>query len=89
MGRTRTKAVANGALAWYLDNSVTARVNKYHYGCEIFLDYTPDNPNLAGRTVYMHHTGKEIVYGGWSTIISQVASCTFHTHTQYVSNARE
>jgi hypothetical protein len=78
MGRTRTKAVANGALAWYLDNNVAARINKYHYGCKIRLRYTPNNPNFAGREVHTSiYTGEKVVHGGWSTIISQVASYAF------------
>jgi hypothetical protein len=68
----RTKAVANGALAWALNNSVTTRINKYHYGCEVNAWYSPQDPTMVGRTVHVHVSGRKVVHGAWSNIIAQV-----------------
>jgi hypothetical protein len=72
----RTKAVANGALAWALTNSVTTRINKYHYGCKVFRFYSASDPDMIGRPVHHHMTGRDVVRGCWSTVIAQVSLLT-------------
>ncbi|KAF4572464.1 hypothetical protein EYR36_006969 [Pleurotus pulmonarius] len=48
-----TKAVANGALAWHLDNNISARVARYHYGIEVREPYDKQNPEMACRVAVL------------------------------------
>jgi hypothetical protein len=72
IGFVSTKAVANGALAWYLDKSVSARVNKYHYGTQVGLLSTPSDPDMTGRARFIDNAGETRVDGGWSPIVAKV-----------------
>jgi hypothetical protein len=67
-----TKAVANGALAWYLDNSVSARINKYHYGTEISTPWISSDPEINSRPRITDASGELVVTGAWSSIVAQV-----------------
>jgi hypothetical protein len=80
----RTKAVANGALAWYLDHSVTARVNKYHYGVQVRIRDDPFDPALNGRQATIGNDGTYWALGAWSPIVNQVDNLSYvicETHT--------
>jgi hypothetical protein len=80
----RTKAVANGALAWYLDHSVTARINKYHYGVQVRIRDNPFNPDFDGRRTMIGNDGTYWALGAWSPIVNQVDNLpymTSETHT--------
>jgi hypothetical protein len=68
----RTKAVANGALAWSLSNVVKARVNKYHYGTTVRVLYDETGEGHAGRSIHRGYDGLDYVNYGWSSLISQV-----------------
>jgi hypothetical protein len=70
----RSKAVANGALAWFLDNSVTTRVNKYHYGVSIGIPYVAHDPEMEARPRYMSPSGEWRVNGAWSSVVKKVGS---------------
>jgi hypothetical protein len=67
-----TKAVANGALAWYLDSSVSARINKYHYGTEISTPWVPSDPEINSRPRITDASGELVVTGAWSSIVAKV-----------------
>jgi hypothetical protein len=68
-----TKAVANGALAWYLHGAVTTRINKFHYGVPINLEWDASNPEMHGRTRYVGADGMTRVNGGWSSIVAKAS----------------
>jgi hypothetical protein len=72
-----TKAVANGALAWHLDSSVSARINKYHYGTDICIPWAPADPEVNGRPRITDPSGGLVVNGGWSSIVAKVHSQAF------------
>jgi hypothetical protein len=67
-----TKAVANGALAWYLGGNIASRVNKYHYGIEADSAYDHQNAAMRGRRTYTGYDGTIRVAGGWSCIVAKV-----------------
>jgi hypothetical protein len=67
----RTKAVADGALSWYLDSSVSTRVNKYFYGTETTIPWTMQDPEIANR--FIDHAGDWRVNGFWSPIVAKVS----------------
>ncbi len=69
-----TKAVANGALAWHLDNNISARVARYHYGIEVREPYDEQNPEMACRVAVLdQYDGRQMVYGGWSCIVEKAS----------------
>ncbi|TFK51568.1 hypothetical protein OE88DRAFT_1801563 [Heliocybe sulcata] len=69
-----TKAVANGALAWHVDDSVAARVSKYHYGIEVHIAYDRTCKESQGRSTFRCRAGDERVHGAWSCILPKNAS---------------
>jgi len=48
--RSSSKAVADGAFAFYGDHHVSARMSKFMYGVEYLREYDPNDPgHLAQR----------------------------------------
>ena len=47
---SRSKAVANGAISFYLDHYVAARVAKFTIGTDIVTKYTPSDPEHKKRS---------------------------------------
>jgi hypothetical protein len=76
----RTKAVANGALAWYVDNPISARVSKFHYGVEVNVPYNPRLPDMAGRVPFRNKQGELRVENAWHGIVAKVGDSdkSFH-----------
>jgi hypothetical protein len=68
----RTKAVANGALAWFVDNPVSARVCKYHYGIEVATPFDPNASEMKGRDVFKSKEGELRVDNAWHCIVAKV-----------------
>ncbi|KAK6977910.1 hypothetical protein R3P38DRAFT_3120844 [Favolaschia claudopus] len=68
-----TKAVANGALAWHLDSSVSSRIAKYHYGISVRVAVDEGDPEHrnAGRTRFTGLDGVHYVHGVWSGIVKK------------------
>ncbi|PFH47841.1 hypothetical protein AMATHDRAFT_151148 [Amanita thiersii Skay4041] len=44
-----SKAVANGAIGFYCDHHVSARMSKFMYGVEFLRELDPDNPDHVAR----------------------------------------
>jgi len=70
------KAVAQGAIAFFLDATVTSRVSRFEYGIEFCVTYEPYDVQHAMRTsqaIYMADGVKRLP-GGFSTILDEVCS---------------
>ncbi|KIM87809.1 hypothetical protein PILCRDRAFT_814525 [Piloderma croceum F 1598] len=65
------KAVANGALAWHIDNAVTSRVSRSHYGITINVDADKDDKDQKGRKFWENYQGKQRVSDAWSGIVEK------------------
>ncbi|KIL60579.1 hypothetical protein M378DRAFT_83567 [Amanita muscaria Koide BX008] len=67
------KAVADGAISYYLDHYVTARVSRYSYGKEFILHFNTMNPEHARRknTKFMGADGKYKISGAFDTILKK------------------
>ncbi|KAM6502907.1 hypothetical protein JOM56_002884 [Amanita muscaria] len=67
----RRKEVADGAVSWYLDRFVSARVAKYSYGVTVEEEFNPENPEHVRRegTVFACANGKFCIPGGFSTML--------------------
>jgi len=65
------KAVADGAIAYYLDHVVSARVARWTYGVGCAPWYNPSNPQHAARsgTVITGASGEQSVPEGFSAIL--------------------
>jgi glutamate mutase epsilon subunit len=83
----RTKAVANGALAWYVDNPVSARVAKFHYGVEVSIPFDPSHPDMVCRLPFRNNQGELRVENAWHPIVAKVSDLdpsSFH-YVSYIS----
>ncbi|KIL61939.1 hypothetical protein M378DRAFT_34206, partial [Amanita muscaria Koide BX008] len=69
----RYKAVADGAISWYLYRYVSSRVAKYSYGVPVELEFDPTNPEHTCResTKFTYANGKYCIPGGFSTIMKR------------------
>ncbi|KAM6497434.1 hypothetical protein JOM56_007907 [Amanita muscaria] len=67
------KAVADGAVSYYLDHYVSVRVSRYSYGIEIILPFDPMDPEHARHenTKFMYPNGKYYIPGTFSTILKK------------------
>ena len=72
--RNSVKAVANGALAWHIDNTVSSRVSRFHYGTMIRVPYDKDDKDHEGRISFKDLDGEEYVSGAWSRIVAKVGA---------------
>ncbi|KAF7986727.1 hypothetical protein HWV62_20280 [Athelia sp. TMB] len=66
-----TKAVANGALAWHVDNTVSSRYAKDYYGIEIEIPFNAENEEHAGQPAYMSTDGVLSVQHVWNGIVDK------------------
>jgi len=51
---TRSKAVADGAISYYLDKFVVSRIVRYTYGTPASIRYDPSDPEHRGRSHKKH-----------------------------------
>ncbi|KAM6497398.1 hypothetical protein JOM56_007871 [Amanita muscaria] len=67
------KAVADGAVSYFLDHYVITRVSKYSYGLKIDVIFDPTNPEHARRrnTKSMDKDGQYKIPGVFSTILKK------------------
>jgi len=65
------KAVADGAVSFYLDHRVSVRVARWTYGTNCSVLYDPENPQHAARsnTVFSLPSGSRLVPKAFSKII--------------------
>ncbi|RXW25688.1 hypothetical protein EST38_g141 [Candolleomyces aberdarensis] len=66
------KAVSNGAVSFYIDGAVSARVSRLTYGIETSVDYNPTNPlhKTRGHLVKPHSVhGKPVLLNHFSCIL--------------------
>ncbi|KIL54244.1 hypothetical protein M378DRAFT_92924, partial [Amanita muscaria Koide BX008] len=77
------KAVADGAVSYYLDHYVSARVSRYSYGKTIIRLFDPTNPEHARRetTKFMYANGEYYIPGGFDTILKK--GTTVSEETQF------
>ncbi|THH05876.1 hypothetical protein EW145_g4483 [Phellinidium pouzarii] len=75
------KAVADGAISFYLDQFVSSRVSKASYGIEISYDYDSTDPehNARMEDLSRQPSGRYVVSGGFATILKRARSNLPHT----------
>jgi hypothetical protein len=78
-GEIRSKAVANGALSWYLQNPVSARMSKYYYGVEVNAAYDPTVEDAESRPTYRNRRGDLRVESAWDCIVAKVCFSSLRT----------
>ncbi|KAI9060753.1 hypothetical protein FKP32DRAFT_1577403 [Trametes sanguinea] len=69
-----SKAVAEGAVSFYLEGFVSARVIKMTYGTEVNVEYDESDPEHRPRKHkrITRSSGRQVLPGAFSTIISKV-----------------
>ncbi|KAK0493239.1 hypothetical protein EDD18DRAFT_1181192 [Armillaria luteobubalina] len=65
------KAVADGAVSFYIYNIVSARVSKYNYGTRVHTRFNPSDPEHARRKsqIYILPNGEEALAGQYNIIL--------------------
>ncbi len=68
------KAVADGALSFYLDQYVALRIAKISYGTKYHWKYEPNNSEHKKRlkSVWTRPSGEKLVKGGFRTVLKKV-----------------
>ncbi|EIW80673.1 hypothetical protein CONPUDRAFT_82796 [Coniophora puteana RWD-64-598 SS2] len=67
------KAVADGAVAFYLDHSVSARMARMTYGTRCAIEYRKDDPEHVARagTVIPRPSGRTVLPNVFSTVLKK------------------
>ena len=75
----RSKAVANGAISFYIDHYVNARVVKVSYGVKGSRRFVPDDRQHVCRSqnIWARPSGEMMVSGAFFTVVEKVR-CVFH-----------
>ena len=70
----RAKAVANGAVSFYINHYVTARVAKVSYGIGGSINYVPGDREHARRSQnrWTRPSGLEMISGAFVTVLERV-----------------
>jgi hypothetical protein len=70
----RNKAVADGAISFYLDHRVSARVAKHTYGIECYTQYDPQDLQHRSRsnTVFTQSSGYRYIPRAFDSILKKV-----------------
>jgi hypothetical protein len=72
----RAKAVAEGAVIWYIQQAVTARATRFAYGIQVFPAYDASDPRHKGRpTKWFSGLGNQVT-GVWHQITPKVCAQT-------------
>lgn len=88
LGLVRNKAVADGAVSFYLDHFVAMRVAKFSYGARCFRIYDAKNREHAQRSLsaYVGVDGKKHIPNGFEVVLHKVYHITpfyspFYSHS--------
>ena len=70
----RNKAASHGAVSFYLDNFVQARVTKFTYGCVLSTIYNENNPDhyKRRRMAVVDREGDKLIPGSFVDFIFKV-----------------
>lgn len=70
----RSKAVADGAVGFYCDHHVSARMSKFMYGVEFLREYNPEDPDHVTRQDRMCElpSGPKLLADAFDCILSRV-----------------
>ena len=85
----RSKAVAEGAASFFLDQFVTSRVAKFTYGAELSRYYDElDHEHWSRRDqIITMPSGKQRIPGGFSVALAKVSPKSFSSDRISVFNA--
>ncbi|KAI0708754.1 hypothetical protein C8T65DRAFT_740136 [Cerioporus squamosus] len=88
-----SKAVSEGAVSFYLDRFVSARVIRTTYGVACNHDYVPNDPEHATRTLWriIRPSGRVVLPNGFSPILTKGTRVREHQEMSrcYFREARE
>ena len=68
----RNKAVAEGAVSFYLTNPVAARVARFTYGVRCSKTFDPSNHVVRCNRAYARPSGRLSLPDGFDTILAKV-----------------
>ena len=85
------KAVADGAVSFYLDHIVSVRMARFTYGTEIITPYLPSDPEHIQRahTKFTDMSGELMVPNAFDTILAKVFEYKFSKFGQNSMSPRE
>ncbi|KIP11255.1 hypothetical protein PHLGIDRAFT_114660 [Phlebiopsis gigantea 11061_1 CR5-6] len=70
------KAVAEGAMVFYLSHFVSVRVTRYAYGTSCVIEYRPDDPDHVKRRAKVHTrpSGRKVIPNSFNMILAKGTS---------------
>ena len=76
--------MAHGAVSFFLEQFVSARVMKMNYGVQVVFNYDSSDPEHYARRdmTFVRPSGRTMVKNGYSTIIKKVAALAAVTYTK-------
>lgn len=76
----RNKAVADGAISFFLDHFVGVRVSKHAYGIEVNIPFDPFDAEHVRRVSqsYVSMAGDRRLTGHFNTILAKVITAVEH-----------
>ena len=71
----RSKAVADGAIGFYCDHHVSARMSKFMYGVEYLRNFDPSDPEHAARQhrLFEMPSGPKLLPDAFDCILARVS----------------
>jgi hypothetical protein len=91
----RGKAVAYGAVAYFLDHRVSARVAKFTYGTRCAVEFNRDNPQhmMRASLAIPRPSGRRVLPNAFSVILEKVMNychmlCRGHTNIHFAGYGR-
>jgi len=72
----RSKAVADGAIGFYCDHHVSARMSKFMYGVEFLREMNPSDPDHVARKERLCElpSGPKLLPDAFDCILSRVST---------------
>ncbi|KDR73023.1 hypothetical protein GALMADRAFT_158647 [Galerina marginata CBS 339.88] len=66
-----SKAIAHGALSWYINSGVQVRIARLHYGAETNIEFKSADKSMTGRAKFQNVLGQWRVRGAWNAIVEK------------------
>ena len=81
----RNKAVASGAVSFFIEHFVSVRVARLTYGTSCTVDYDPADPEhrIRQESMFVRASGVAALYDGFSSLVLKV----FNSHENGIQDS--
>lgn len=68
----RNKAVSEGAVIFFLENSVSSRLSRFTYGTDYLVLYDADDKDHRDKVPFLQPSGELVIRGGFNVLLAKV-----------------